>query len=125
MPVTNSGQLYAFGVQPGMDAQDFLSNPQGLLQPGSYSGERATTYAAATAEDQPNYLWYLLGIFILLVIAKIASEHEKSGMEPAFIGIGLFNFFVVGITAMLFLLLGKVIVNKWYLKGMTELFNAV
>ena len=82
------------------------------------------TLPAATSTANVNYLWYLFGVLVLLAIMKYASEHEKRGFDPQFLGIGVWNFFSVGILAMLFLVTGKAIFNKYPVPGVTGLFNA-
>jgi hypothetical protein len=77
--------------------------------------------------DKPeiNYLWYILGIFIMLVVFKFATEHEKANMDTHLLGIGMWNMVAVGLLASFFILIEKVAFNKFYVKGLTEMVNAI
>jgi hypothetical protein len=82
MPNIN-GREYAFGVNNG------AGNPQNLLTKAVWELDNpaATGYQEDTvldnSEPKPNYIWYIFGIIVLLAIFKFASEHEKSGVDPA------------------------------------------
>ena len=130
MPQTQSGQIYPFDAGPGVGYQDILTMvPYSMGDVNTVlpsTGEPMSDYMDAKTGDvtpKVNYLWYLLAIFLLLVLLKYASEHEKTDMQPAIAGIGVYNFVVIGIMAMLFSIVGKVIFNKYPVKGVTQLFN--
>jgi hypothetical protein len=122
MPVTQSGQVYAFGTGPGMQPQDLLSVPDGFMD--EIAGTASPAQVASPTENKVNPLYVLGGIFLLLVLAKVGSEHEKSGMQPHLMGVGVWNFVVVGILAVLFLVSSKAILNKYPVPGLTQVINA-
>lgn len=120
-------------VAPVFNAVNPLAGPSGLTR-GVLPGDSIATRDSGTAKKvadtpgaeimpQVNYLWYILGIVGLLVALRYAGE-KSDDVQPTIAGVGIYNFFVVGIMSMLFLLTGKVIFNKWRVKGVTELFNA-
>jgi len=83
---------------------------------------------ATVTTDSPNrpavnWLWTLLAVFVFMVLLKIAVEHEKSGMQMSFVGVGVWNFVAVGTMAMFFHVVMKAIFNKWYIKGITDFVN--
>lgn len=123
MPVLGNGQTYAFNSGGGgMGVQDRLT--QGANALNNPVDAVGTNASVPVPEHRINYMWYLLGVFILLVVIKILSEHEKSKLNPSIMGIGVFNFVVIGIMAMLFMVVAKIIFNKYYVKGITELVVA-
>lgn len=126
MPVSRSGQLWPIGSGSGVRPQDRLTMGSLASQYPDIPDEGLTVNALADRADAPkiNYLWYVLGIVIVLVALKYASEHERSGMDPKIAGIGVYNYVVIGTMAMLFIVTGKVILNKYPVKGLTEIFNA-
>lgn len=122
MPITQSGQVYAFGTGPGMQPQDMLSLPYDIDDIANQNVTQAPANVPEVAKVNPLYI--LGGIVILLVLLKVGSQHEKSGMEPHLMGIGVWNFVVVGIMALLFLVAGKAILNKYPVPGLTTIINA-
>jgi hypothetical protein len=98
------------------------SNVLGTNQ-NNFNPEAAAVGNSTTAPT-PNYLWYLLAIFVILVILKIAVEHEKSGMDVAFVGVSVYNWVAIGLMAALFLVVIKTILNKYPVSGFTQIFNA-
>lgn len=130
MPVTQDGTIYAFDSFPGVGPQDILTQAgfAGIDDtPGAATVVQTVqkqAQAAGGVTPKVNYLWYFLGIFVLLVGMKYAG-HKASGAQPQLAGVGVYNFVVIGVMAMLFILTGKVIFNKYPIKGVTDLFNAV
>jgi len=130
MPSTQSGNVYPFNgmAGTGSDVQAALSSSfleygaEGTIIPEA--GTPTTTDTATNTPPKISTLWYLGSIVLLIVILKFAMEHEKSGMEPSFVGIGVYNFIAVGLMALLFIVLAKVIVNKWQVPGLTHVINA-
>jgi hypothetical protein len=69
------------------------------------------------------FLWIGV-VVVLLVIIKVAMEHEKSGLDPSILGVGTANFIVVGLMATLWIWFEKLIV-KWPIPGFTQMVNAL
>ncbi len=122
MPITAQGDIYAFGAGPGMQPQDLLSIPADFTDEIAGGANRAPI--TQMEEPKINPLYMLGAIVLLLVILKIASEHEKAGMETHLMGIGVWNFLVVGILALLFLVAMRAIFNKYPVSGITQIVNA-
>jgi hypothetical protein len=104
-------------TQAPIGGRSFMSIPS--------NGVSADDVDGLDVVPQVNYLWYILAIFLLLVALKYASQHERSGMQPAIAGIGVYNYIVIGIMSMLFIITAKVILNKYQVKGLTTLVNMV
>lgn len=122
MPATNSGHAYAFDMTSGANAlQNTLASPENLI--GKVSDGQNTDVEMTTKAPAVNYLWYIFGIFILLVVFKFASESSKTSINPSFMGVGLWNFFTVGIMATLFIVVEKTILNKYRVTGLTDIVN--
>lgn len=74
----------------------------------------------------------LLGVVVLYLFWAIVLQHEKvkSQLSPSNVAINIHNILVVGLTAMLFLLLGKVVTAKAVIAGipgvswLAQLFQA-
>lgn len=94
-------------------------NPDG----GSVSGGYNFIGANATLLGQP-FVWFL-GLFALLGIAKWFGEHPDSPINPEHIHVGGYNWFVGGVIAVTFIAFGKMIVNRYPIPGVTQIFNAV
>lgn len=127
--VTQGAMVYPFDNRMGVGIQDRLTQSSTMSFGGvPLSGVDENAMFAATDKggDEPkvNYLWFILGIVIILAILKYASEHEKAAMEPKIVGVGVYNWVVVGILAMLFMLVTKTILNKYPIKGLTDIVNA-
>ena len=126
MPADNSGNAYAFdlrGIGSPLKVQDRLTAPLSLS--GGSSIVSADAGMISLPDESVNPLWYLLAVFAFLVIARFATEHENSGIDPKFMSIGIYNFLAVGIMATLFIVVEKIIINKWPVKGFQQLVNAV
>ena len=122
MPITTSGQTYAFGLGPGMQPQDILTTPQEFID--EIAGGASPAPITQPVQSKVNPLYMLGAVVLLLIILKIGSEHEKAGMETHLMGIGVWNFIVVGILALLFLVSSRAILNKYPVQGLTTLVNA-
>ena len=132
MPISQGGYVYPFDATGGMgdDVQATTVSDYGVfagdnVNPSAGNTDAATFTNASTVTPKTSTLWYVAGIVILLVILKYGSEHEKSGLEPKIVGIGVWNFATVGIMAILFILVIKTILNKYSVPGLTDIINAV
>lgn len=45
-------------------------------------------------------------------------------LEMKDVRIGLYNFVVIGLMALIFIVVAKMVFNKWQVKGVTDLVNA-
>ncbi len=63
-------------------------------------------------------LWFLLGWFS-------NNPETLGGANPAFLKIGGYNFFAVGLTSVIFILALKIIANKTQFPGILEFANAI
>lgn len=130
MPVDSSGARFNFGTPNSAAAagrnmvQDALIAPSAGGLGAVQDGSRADSLLNPNTQ-QINPLWYLLAIVILLGVLKFAMEHEKSGLDPKIVGIGVANFVVIGVMATLWIAVEKIIVNKWHVNGLTDLINLV
>lgn len=126
MPVAQNGTLYPFtsiGMGPSIAAttvQEYGSYDAGDITPDA--GDPTTVSPVAPKQST---LWYVGAIVVLIVALKFAMEHEKSGIQPSFVGIGAFNFAAIGLMAVLFIVVIKTIVNKYQIPGLTDVVNAV
>lgn len=83
------------------------------------------TAARASMGVTRNLSPYLIGVVAALIALRYANEKASDGSpDPEFVGINLFNFAAIGLQAMLFVLLGKVLFTKMKVPGITELFAA-
>lgn len=125
--LTSDGKVYSQDLSGRSGMNSLLT---GGIDFGMYD---TTPNVDATSEvldtnnepNKPNLLWILFALFLIVVAMKFAMEHEKSGMQPHFIGIGLWNFVAIGLMVTLFIIVEKTILNKFYVKGVTELVNIV
>ena len=127
MPALQDGTVFAFGTMPGMTPQDYDSNEPSMQYDTdvSVTGSQPPNQPQAhVATPRANYVAYLIGIAVFLIVLKFASEHEKYGIDPKIGGIGAWNFVVFGIMAQLWFVGTKVIFNKWQVKGITDIVNA-
>jgi len=124
MPATRSGQVYPISAS-GMGIDTALTMSGNISGYAAGQTPEAQVFSEYDSDSSPNYLWYIAGVFVLLVILKIASEHERSGFNPGFMGVGFWNLAVVGIMATFWILIEKIILNKWHVTGLTEMVNAV
>lgn len=121
-----------------MNAQTLSVNPYGpnnwqlgyTSNTGSSGASVVSTNPAVAASQNPvitasNPWITFVAIIVILCILKWAMEHEKSGMQPAFMGIGMYNFIAVTLMATLGILTEKAIVNKYPIKGVTNLINGI
>jgi hypothetical protein len=134
MPVNQQGQEYPLTAYPGYSLNDALTSSSGadlFVVPGTSADSQylASPTPVATSSTTPNiapanYAYYIVAIILLLGVLKFATEHEKSDMDPKFVGIGVYNFFAVGIMSMLFLVIGKVAFAKYPVPGISQIIAA-
>jgi hypothetical protein len=116
---------------PGVDIIGGLTQVpinDGLPTPNAVSGGTAalsgTTTGSPTSKNNPQTVYYLIAVLLILVALRYLTEHEKSRMDVHLVGIGVYNWLIVGLLAVTFEAASKAILNRYYVKGVTELFNA-
>jgi hypothetical protein len=62
---------------------------------------------------------------LILFLLKFLSEHDRTELDPAHVHIGGYNLLAVGVTAVVFIVMFKVLFNRWHVPGLTELANFV
>lgn len=127
MPGLSNNTTVFYEDGPGMGALDLATmSDQGFdAMPGTSVSASVSSNIAAQTGPTPNYLWYLFGVVVLLVVLKWASEHERSEMQVRLVGIGMWNFVATGLMAALFIFVAKVTLNKYPVKGITPIFNTI
>lgn len=107
------------------------SNP-GAETSGASAAANAGTYsgplAARSFVGEPFAVW--LGMILILVLLKFLTEHPSAkilghNVNPAHIRIGGYNFLAIGVSASIFLVMFKVLVNRYKVPGLTEFGNAL
>lgn len=123
-------------VNQGMPSQGGIPNPLDLADShlrdwgGSVNSQ---TQAAAlnplgvqlpqTVLGQPMSI--LVGMIILLIIFKYASEHEKVDLDPRDLHIGAYNIIAVGLASTIFIVVGKALTTRYSVPGLTQFFNYI
>ena len=125
--------ILANGMTAGTNLSIYSSPTDQLLNSAGVDSTQAgspsnapTAFTSTAAASSTSSIWgALLAVVVLVLVLKYAMQHEKSGMSPSFMGIGVYNFLAVGLMAELFIILSKVIVNKYSGKwpAMTTLIN--
>lgn len=133
MALTAGGQTIPQSVGPGVGLLDMLTQGSSFMT-GTGTGQlvaspapAAPSLAAAAAKVPASaaaYLGTLGAILVILLVLKFAMEHEKSGMEPHLLGIGMWNLVAVSTMAVLGIAGTKIIVNK-YASGYKPLVDIV
>lgn len=126
MPETNAGVLYGINFNPGMSMQDQLVSTgysQAAYQPLGSNVDTASQSAQAAAPV--GAIWFLFGFIAIIFLAKFLSEREGSSINPSLMGFGLFNLVAVSLMAIPGIAVTKIIVNKYPVKGLTDLVNIV
>jgi len=128
MAVLRNGMSYPQDLNPGVGMDDQYTFASNFADFGSsdMSGMIANPIdTTSVPAPKVSTLWYLFAVILLIVAFKFAVEHEHSGMQLSFVGIGVWNFVAVGILSFLFIVLLKVVFNKYHVDGLTELINVV
>lgn len=121
MPIDASGRVYAFGTS-GFGVQDRLTRSTMNSSAGVFTPQGAETVAGDDAPEV-NTVGYLIAAFVLLVILKYATEHEHANMQVELVGISVWNWISIGLMSTLFIVSFKTILNKYPIKGITQLVN--
>lgn len=121
-PVNLSGSRGGESVATTLSS--YLRNPINDDNPVPVVGVPTALDPTTTPAPKHSILWDLAAVVLLLVLLKFAIEHEKSGVDPAFVGIGVWNWVAVGLMAMTFLIIAKTLANKYSIPGLTHLINA-
>lgn len=129
MPINQSGQGYGLTPSPVMSSADYMTMSSTAVQPTGADASAGTLPSSnqavgATAVPQANYWAIILAVIGLMVVVHIATEREGSDIEVAHVKIGVYNFLVIGIEAMLFIVMAKVILAKHPIPGLTQIVGA-
>ncbi len=126
MAATQDGVVFAYGLGPGVNSQKSLTLPSMVQSDigGGIFGVTGDTSQSSSVSGGMSTLWWLFGAVVLLIGVKFAVEHEKSPMQVHFASIGVYNYMVVGLMALLFIVPLKAILNKYPIKGLTQFVNA-
>lgn len=76
-----------------------------------------------TVLGQPFAIW--LGMVLLLFFFKWFSEHDKTPFQPMEMAISGYNVIAVGVAATVFIVILKVIVNRYPIPGLLEFANFI
>ncbi len=115
---TNLGQSFIPGTTPAQSITNgySVSNSDGTSNSGALQPTSAPSMAA---------IWYYFAIIVVIVALKWLIEHEKSGVQPAIVGISVYNWLAISLMSILGIVGFKVIVNKYNIPGLQSLVNAV
>ncbi len=114
----------------------FGANSEASANLGSLVGGSAQMQAQYTQSSTPSSLAAapiaLIAVVILYLVWAIAIQHEslKNQLSPANVAVNVHNLIVVGLTAMVFILLGKIATAKATILGipgasqLAQLFQA-
>lgn len=124
-------------IYPGASAQAFGNSSQTVMAPVG-----GITNAPGGAINAPSGIpitqlfagWYgsilgqpllwLFGAIGLLVLYKLLEEHLGGREIFAEVKIGLNNFVKIGLMALIFIVIGKLIFTRYTIPGITSLFQA-
>jgi hypothetical protein len=108
----------------GLNLQTFSS---GGASPSGASTDAVAAYSgpggAISFLGQP--FSFYLGMIALLFALKWFSEHPNTPIDPAHLHIGGYDLMAVGVSAVVFIVTMKLILNKYQVMGLTQLFNYV
>ncbi|MHA2642968.1 MAG: hypothetical protein V2G41_10005 [bacterium JZ-2024 1] len=93
-----------------------------LSTTNSQTGPSTTTQSEA---GPPSAVTILIGLVVLLLILKFVGEHESTAIKPAHISIGGYNLLAVGVTAVVFIALMKLIFMRYTVPGISPLMKFI
>ena len=125
MPVTQSGIRYPFDLTPGQSGSMSLGTVDNVFGYSGTSDNNTADVTVTPTNSNMSSIWYFLLVAAILVVIKFLVEHEKSGVQPVIMGVGVYNFIVITLIAILGIAGFKVIFNKYQVPGLTTLVNAV
>lgn len=83
---------------------------------------QAEVEAGPEGEGQPQF--FLVGFILLLAILWVVRQNSEA-LQRDVLGINVYNLVVIGVTAVIFISLGKVITSRWPVPGLTPLFASL
>lgn len=89
-----------------------VAQAQGLFGPGGRS-------------ESPSPVVVFVGLVVLLFLLKLLGEAPKTSIEPGHIHIGGYDVLVIGFVSVVFIAGMKLLFNKFYVPGVTNLINFV
>lgn len=78
-----------------------------------------------------NLNWKMIGFIALVAVGGwvlvkyLAGKAEGIVGTPATVKVGLYNFLIVGVMSILFIILAKYVTTKWNVPGLTQAVHAV
>lgn len=131
----NPGSMYGTSSF-GFDASSGVGPIMAGTLPAFNSNAIGQTQAVQTVTDssapfglqsvfvgEPLGVW--VGAIILLFVLKFLSERKDSKLNPAYIKIGGYNVLAITLSAMIGIILLKVIFNKFQVPGVTQFANTL
>lgn len=127
--MTYAGSNYGFdftsGVGPIMDQT--LAGMSSSQTPQQAAG--TVTDASPKFGFNSQFIGEPLGVWIggiiLLFVLKFLSERKESTLNPAYIKIGGYNVLAITLSAMIGIILLKVIFNRFQVPGVTQFANSL
>lgn len=77
-----------------------------------------------SAESQGHPQFFLAGFVVLLAVLWLVRNKSES-LQREVLGINLFNLLMIGLTAVLFIAMGKVVTARFPIPGLTPLFASL
>jgi len=123
--ITANGQFVPLSLDNAYGNQQQVTSPNSFYNSSGSGAVSANTVAPVASQGRTSALWYIFAVLLILVAIKFASEHEKSPMRDSisFAGISVYNYIVIGLMAMLFIVTAKIVFNKWQVPGLTDIVN--
>lgn len=110
-------------LDPGYGPPPNVNDGVAVVQGATPSASGGVNNAGPTAHVVP-VTTYLFGLLVLLIGLKYLSEHEKAKMQVAVIGIGVWNWVVITLMAILGITVSKAIFNRYPVRGITQIVNS-
>ena len=127
MPVDSSGRTYAL---PGTPSGLYQSVASALTLPslgvpgGGTDASNATVAQQNAQGSRGNYFIPIAVIVIFLALIKYGHTFDKADVQVSDMKIGVHNWIVGGTMAMLFIIVVKVLANK-YLSAYTSITDVI
>jgi hypothetical protein len=126
MPITQQGTTYGINIGPGQGDDFNLTNPSLFLasQPGDAEADNTAISGAPNSQPSMSVIWYFAAVVLILVALNFAVEREGSRSQFHLVHIGVWNWIVITLMAVLGIIAVKTIFNKYQVPGLTTLINA-
>jgi len=106
-----------------------VGGPGNVKDETSMSGARTGFLSGVMDSGGQQFLgqplvWFI-GLFAFLGLAKWFGEHPKTPINPEHVHVGGYNFFTVGVIAIVFIAASKLILNRYPVPGLYQVVNSV